>query len=247
MNSMFASLQANVFCSPQCSQQCGNKGGKSSVRKLTNAQPYFGDEDDEELTINPHALGLAGRGQHLGSVQDDAAAIAAEQNWKENCIQVEKARTQAAPRVFRAPVAPPQDLHFVVPPLNEQQEGPGRGVVCVHGPHGPIMVELPADAEPGQQRTWRLGPVGKQVVCPDDACEGSEIDVDIDGTMIKAKVPAGKKPGDFFEVVPPALVVMIPQKVEDGDFLEFIGLNGENCKVPAPIGLKPGQYFSLLL
>jgi len=223
------------FGSPHCSQQCTNQAG--TVRKFT------GDKivdilDDEELRIGAEdANKVAVSYQTAGSTEKYDL-------WDESALQKE---ASGIPRVFTAPTALPQDLHFVVPAKEHLIQGTDRRTVCVKGPHGPIMVELPEDAAPGEQRTWRLGPTGQQVAVPEGACEGSQIDCEIEGKMMKINVPIGKLPGETFEVVPPALVVMIPQGSEPGDMLEFVGLHGELLKVPSPDGMKPGQYFSLLL
>jgi len=231
------------FGSPQCSQQCAAQHSMQAgtVRKFTGDK-IVDIEDEEELTIGPDEINKATMSYMIAGAADDYH----EYN---EVSALPKEKPADIPRVFTAPTALPQDLRFVVPPKEHLIEGvgPRQRTVCVKGPHGPIMVELPEDAVPGEERTWRLGPYGQQVTVPEGVCEGSQIDCEIDGRDMKINVPAGKSPGDTFEVVPPALVVMIPKGSQAGDLLEFTGLNGELLKVPAPDGMKPGQYFSLLL
>jgi len=241
--SLEARLVANVgpqyYCGADSLPTCGNKGVKSSVRRIRGDVVDDEGDDDEEFIISADDISKA-------CVNENFSTADAYVNADSGNYVMESSRQR--PRIFNAPVACPQDLHFTVPPVERQMKlGDNQRAVCVNGPHGPIMVELPQDAQPGEQRSWRLGPMGEQVTVPEGAEAGSKIDVVVAGDSIQAIVPPGKKPGDTFEVVPPAVVVMIPQGVEDGDFLEFQSMNSETLKVPAPTGLKPGQYFSILL
>lgn len=244
---------------PHCTQTCkantGNQADYDSVRKLQNSQPIRFDDDDEEdfrrdartdeVVMDLDAIRAAIRSSNVHHDAKDASLM--YELWSESGGATDRAALQPTatpPRVWLAPAVPPQDLHFLVPPDVGKQH---QSAVCVNGPHGPIMVELPEDAVPGEQRSWRLGPVGQKVVVPEGASEGVLIDHEVEGVVRQVAVPPGVAPGESFEVVPPALVVMVPQGVQSGDFLEFPGINGEMLKVLAPEGLKAGQYFSLLL
>lgn len=217
---------------PECGAQCQSQVNKD--RRTFSSQVIIDadDPDDEEFIISPNDLNkdvVNAVRSHAGLFPDQAIS---------GSDPVVKAM-----KVFQAPVAFPQDLHFTVPTTLVE----GQTSVCIEGPHGPIMVKLPEDAKPGEQRTWRLGPAGKQVVVPEGLHSGSVIDCDVEGVIIQATIPDDKAPGDFFEVLPPSLVVMIPSGSLPGDILEFPGPQGHPVQVPAPVGLAPGQYFTLLL
>lgn len=215
----------------ECTPQCRGKKVAEEKRTFTGTEALYweGDEDQEIIF---------------------ASMPFVDKEVVENvCLPpVPRTTAEALPpkqvaRVLSALVAAPQELVFTVPAnLAEQQFE-----VCVEGPHGPLNVKLPQDAVPGEQRTWRLGPPGQQVVVPEGAVEGSVFDCEVDGTLVHATVPAGKAPGDVFEALPPALVVMIPPSARKGDILEFSDASGRAFQVPVPEGLVPGQYFSLLL
>merc|ERR1712224_98772 len=102
--------------------------------------------------------------------------------------------------------------------------------LCIAGPHGPFLIEVPKDAKPGQESTYRLGPDSHSVIVPEGAEPGSVVNCEVDGRMIQAKVPEGKAPGDSFEVVPPAVVVLIPKEATPNDILEFPSPDGRQLK-----------------
>merc|ERR1719440_1160738 len=105
------------FGSPHCTQQCTNQPTKNSVRKLDGNKGLIGlGDEDEEFTIGPDDTN-----------QDADSTYDAVRDTK----LVGKLYTPGEPRVFIAPVAPPQDLHFIVPPLD--QNGALRRCVCVNG------------------------------------------------------------------------------------------------------------------
>lgn len=232
IDSLAASIAESIG-GQACTAGCNPKATIESKRTFTSTRFVEQEETAEEVVVRPDDTNKEIVAVHDNNDSPVACSLTGP------LASMAQSRTQ--PRSFLAPVAPPQDLHFLVPEVLLQRS------VCVSGPHGPIMVELPEDALPGEQRTWRLGPDGQQVLIPDGMTEGMTIECELEGRIVQAVVPAGKVPGDSFEVVPPALVVMIPQGACPGDTLEFPGLDGEPLKVPAPEGLLPGQYFSLLL
>jgi len=146
-----------------------------------------------------------------------------------------------SPKVHQAQVTLPQDLFFKVP------EEITEDALCIAGPHGPFFIDVPKDAKPGQESTYRLGPDSHSVVVPEGAEPGSMVNCEVDGKTIQVTVPEGKAPGDSFEVVPPAVVVLVPAGAIPGDLLEFPAPDGRQLTVPVPHELRPGQYFSLHL
>lgn len=242
---------ANNFDIPQCDNspvnKCKvNKADDMSIRNFKNNGILSGEfvEDDEELSFGPHAMHQeivtynSQTSPYYCHVDERKDLSEMYDNWNEtNAL---KNIQPSVPRVFLAPVAKPQDLHYIVPEKHD-------GAVYVAGPHGPIMVEVAKDAMPGEQRTWRLGPNGTKVIIPEGLSAGDFMRFDIDNVSREVVIPEGKVAGDTFEVVPPAVVLMVPEGVVQGDYLEFIGPAGENLTVQVPDGMQAGQYFSLML
>jgi len=224
--SMVASLLASVYIS------CGEPGPNSSESARAFKKRMVSDDDIEELTVGISDLGISDLEPEPDSGSD-----------KENVCRVNSLKSSAtkAPRLFRAQVAPPQDLSFTVPDYNTDH------TICVAGPHGPLFIDLPEDAKPGEERQYRLGPDSLKVTVPEGAEAGGVVEIEMDGVAIQVAIPEGKAPGDSFEAVPPAVVVLIPTGATPGDILEFPTPDGQQLKVPMPAGLRPGQYFSLHL
>lgn len=120
------------------------------------------------------------------------------------------------------------------------------------GPHCPIEVEPPKDAEPGMTLKYRLTPHYEfRAEVPPDVRGGEEaMFVRPDGVQIAVQVPEHLKPGDTFEVLPPALMVRCPDGVAPGEQVvfrhEFPG-GSEWLRAKVPPGLKPGKYFAARL
>merc|ERR1712039_881475 len=77
-----------------------------------------------------------------------------------------------------------------------------------------------------------------------------------DGVEVAVTIPPGLKTGDFFEVMPPALMVRVPDGVGPGDFVVFrntmrSGPNGtevtEWCRTRVPDGATQEKYFACRL
>jgi len=71
-----------------------------------------------------------------------------------------------------------------------------------------------------------------------------------DGMRISINVPPGKRPGDFFEVSPPALMVLVPEGVRAGDIVVFsmpAPPAGQWFKAQVPEDLQLGKYFAARL
>merc|ERR1711862_785822 len=71
-----------------------------------------------------------------------------------------------------------------------------------------------------------------------------------DGSRISITVPPGKKPGDFFEVSPPALMVLVPEEVKAGETVVFCMPApplGQWFKAKVPESLQLGKYFAARL
>lgn len=134
----------------------------------------------------------------------------------------------------------PQDIKFTVP--EDVQAG---AIVCIQGPHGPIRVQLPEDAEPGKDFSWRLGPPDQiSVDVPEDVEPGTFVQfMGENGEALCAPVPKGLKPGDKFSVGPPVIMVQVPKDAVAGSEVVFMSPFGERLGAKVPEGLSQGQYF----
>merc|ERR1712232_807723 len=71
-----------------------------------------------------------------------------------------------------------------------------------------------------------------------------------DGVDIAVPVPRNLKPGDTFEVLPPALMVLVPENVKAGEFVVFRNTSEPRntwCRAQVPEGAEPGKYFGARL
>lgn len=152
---------------------------------------------------------------------------------------------------FETVAVPPMELTATVPEKHEEGEK-----VTIAGPHGPIEAVPPKGAKPGSQFVYRLTPMYEfRVEVPPDAKPGLQIEVTRrDGVKVAISVPPHLKPGEFFEVLPPSLIVRVPDDAKAGDHLVFRPVVAPGEKMPphvvrswirtrVPEGLEPGQYF----
>jgi hypothetical protein len=152
-------------------------------------------------------------------------------------------RSRAKPERRLANTAQPQMLHFIAP----QDAVPGRNV-CLRGPHGePIRVMMPDGAVPGEPSSVYLGPrLRLQVVVPPDTAPGMTVWFESEGDMLHTVVPPGKKPGDTLEIVPPVILIQVPQGVKGGDEVMFRTPEGTMAVTEVPEGYFAGHYFATM-
>jgi len=141
----------------------------------------------------------------------------------------------------------PSDIELEVP-----KEWKAGDKVPAAGPHGRIYFELPENCQPGTTLRVRLKPVADfRVEVPPGLPEGAAMNFERpDGTRISIQVPAGKKPGDTFEVTPPALMVLVPEEAKAGDLVVFCMPApplGQWFKARVPESLQLGKYFAARL
>mmetsp|Transcript_127762 Transcript_127762/g.408505 ORF Transcript_127762/g.408505 Transcript_127762/m.408505 type:complete len:676 (+) Transcript_127762:165-2192(+) len=131
-----------------------------------------------------------------------------------------------------------------------QEYKPGD-LVVIKGPHGRMQVQPPDDAEPGSVVRYRLGPRPDfEIRVPPDAGPGQEVNfVRHDGVEVSATVPDGMLPGDIFGVMPPAVMVLVPEGAELGDIVAFQAVGGPIGWYSAlvPPGTRLGRYFAARL
>jgi len=120
---------------------------------------------------------------------------------------------------------------------------PGSAVKAV-GPHGEIPVMPPPDAQPGSKHTFKLGvPPDMKVTVPNNFRKGRPMMFKrSDGLMVSVDVPEGKGPGDSFTVVPPSLLVKVPDAANPGDVLVF--KNAEIRDAPKWLRVQLPENFS---
>jgi len=126
--------------------------------------------------------------------------------------------------------------------------------VSMEGPHGRIEVPGPSDpdAKPGSVLHFSLAPSPDfQVEVPEGAGIGAEVRLRRpDGVEISVPVPKGLRPGDTFNISPPALMVRVPEGCAPGQrvvFKEPGAGESEWCRVVVPEGVVPGGYFAARL
>jgi len=122
--------------------------------------------------------------------------------------------------------------------------------VPAQGPHGRIFFELPEGCVPGSVMRYLLRPEPEmRVEVPPGAKGGTSLIFERpDGSRISIAVPQGKKPGEHFDVVPPAVMVLVPEEAQTGDRVVFClpGSNQWFC-APVPENLQLGKYFAARL
>jgi len=141
----------------------------------------------------------------------------------------------------------PSDIEVAVP-----QEWKAGDKVPAAGPHGRIHFELPEQCVPGTTLRFRLKPAPDlRIEVPAGVSAGSTMAFERgDGSRISITVPPGKKPGDFFEVSPPALMVLVPEEVKAGETVVFCMPApplGQWFKAQVPESLQLGKYFAARL
>jgi len=122
----------------------------------------------------------------------------------------------------------------------------------VPGPHGTVEVLPPPETKPGETIRYRLAPRPEfQIEVPPGATSGAPVRFErADGIEVSVTVPPEHRPGDIFEVTPPALMVQVPANAVACDQVIFrsgSGLDTEWFRAQVPAGLAPGMYFAARL
>jgi len=135
----------------------------------------------------------------------------------------------------------------------------------VQGPFGPVRVIPPKGAKPGMSLRYRLAPKPDfRVQVPEGAKPGDQVRFERDdGVQVSATVPPNCEPGSFFEVLPPALMVKVPEGIAAGCMLYFRSASRARTKnsmggsadilpelwyrARVPVGLQAGRYLSARL
>lgn len=153
----------------------------------------------------------------------------------------------------------PIDLTASVPEHFTEEDIKEKTPFKIRGPHGPIEVKPPDGTVKGGKITLRLVPRPEfRIEVPPDARPGLCFNVKRgDGVEVEVSVPPHLKPGDKFEVLPPAMMVRVPDGVDPGAYVMFRRIVKVNpaagtevvewCRVKVPQGVAPGQYFAARL
>jgi len=140
----------------------------------------------------------------------------------------------------------PGDIELAVP-----KDWKAGDKVPAAGPHGRILFEIPDECQAGTTMRFRLKPAADlRVEVPPGLPAGAPMNFERpDGTRISIAVPAGMKPGDQFEVTPPALMVLVPEEVKPGETVVFCmpGPPGQWFKARVPEDMQLGRYFAARL
>jgi len=241
----------------------GSTAGKEEQEPLTPVSCDFQEACDEaeaavvdETTAPQEAKGA--ENEEVDTAEETTAPQEAKGAKNEEEAQLEKAESEKpveeseskteeekAPEMVRVlPVQAtlPQDLTFTAP-----QNATVGQIICVRGPHGPLHVQLPVEAKPGQKCTVRLAaPWQHQVVVPKGAKPGSRVTFHgPKNEQLEAVVPQGKRPGETFNVSPPVVMLPVPLGALPGDHLSFVTPKGQQMNAPIPKDVGPGQYFAV--
>jgi len=124
--------------------------------------------------------------------------------------------------------------------------------VPAQGPHGLISFELPDGCQPGTKQLFTVKPVpDMRVEVPAGVKAGQSLFFQReDGMNINILVPRGKFSGDTFEVVPPAVMVLVPEEAKKGDVVCFPmpgPPSGYWFSAVVPDQLQLGKYFAARL
>lgn len=187
-------------------------------------------------------------GLDLGSSSGPAPRIFAAKDAS-NTAQAERVKEGASSELVEAHALLPGALEVAVP------EGwqPGEKVAS-QGPHGRILLELPATCQAGATIRLPLRPMPDMLVeVPAGAKAGRVLTfAHADGAHISMEVPKGKRPGETFEVRPPALMVLAPEGAEQGSVVRFRA-PGQPAdrevwfQASIPSTLQLGRYFAARL
>lgn len=217
------------------------------IGNMENVNASVEDDEGEEPLLS-----CGSYVRHLGSegtVDSEAVPPPRDPNIG-TVIQPGGALLMAGPKGGRQFVTislPPCEISVVVP----KTHFPGRRIK-VRGPLGQfISVWPPKCATPGSRQCVRLAPLPEfRIEVPPGVGPGEEIRFKREnGIEVCAVVPKGVQEGDFFDVLPPALMVMVPHGAQTGDHALFRkypandSFDSHWCRALIPSGLQAEEYF----
>mmetsp|Transcript_13191 Transcript_13191/g.27592 ORF Transcript_13191/g.27592 Transcript_13191/m.27592 type:complete len:268 (-) Transcript_13191:8-811(-) len=147
-----------------------------------------------------------------------------------------------------AKAVPPTELTVKVP-----EDFVQGGAIKATGPFGEVSLRPPPGVQQGESICFRLAPPCQfRVTVPPWAKGGYQARFHLeDGDEVSVKVPNGLQPGDSFEVLPPAMMVKLPEKCQPNDRIIFWSeAKGSRCpegwyRFRMPQGFSPGTVVSV--
>jgi hypothetical protein len=231
-----------------------DKSGRPSEKVLHEARRRIG-KDTSPVGFLAKLLSCCARRARLADSAEDSEAK--NSGYVQDCTGYNKFTVDAERRARKkgeteANATPPVEFKCQVPKDWE----PGTRIT-IQGPHGPLWVEPPPNAEAGTSFSWKLAPPPdyKVEVPPDGKPGGSIVHRRSDGVDISFTVPKGAKPGNIFDVSPPSLMVQVPTSCAPKDQIIFRapapkGKDDEDAewfRARIPDGISPGYYFAARL
>jgi hypothetical protein len=231
-----------------------DKGGKPNERLLHEARRRLG-KDTPTGGLLARIFSCCARRAPVADQEANAGYV--QDCTPHNKFTVDAERRPRKKNETEANATPPVEFKCQVPKDWE----PGKPIT-VQGPHGPLWVEPPPNAQAGTSFGWKLSPPPDyKVEVPPDGKPGSSIvHRRSDGVDISFTVPKGAKPGNIFEVSPPSLMVQVPASCAPKDQVIFRAPAGapggkgkadedsaEWFRARIPEGISPGFYFAARL
>lgn len=195
----------------------------------------------------------SGEGESSGLLSSDSFVHTLEQSG--NTVQAERTSPNSQLNLgIEARVFPATEVEINVP-----QNHQAGDVLSVQGPDGSVKLILPAGVEPGTVFRHRIKAEPEyRIEVPQGASPGSALTfARADGIRISIAVPPNLRPGDMFDVSPPALMVLVPEGLQPGDYVVFSSekvpgfmMGGEATqwfRARIPEQLQLGRYFAARL
>uniref|UniRef100_A0A6U6L6F3 Uncharacterized protein n=1 Tax=Zooxanthella nutricula TaxID=1333877 RepID=A0A6U6L6F3_9DINO len=117
--------------------------------------------------------------------------------------------------------------------------------VLMRGPHGTLLAQLPAEAQPGTTFRYPLRPAPEfNLEVPTGKAYSDSILLRMeDGRDVVVDIPRGAAPGDSIPVSPPCMIIQVPENVSVGQSVQFETNCGWFASV-VPDSLQLGRYFA---
>jgi len=205
VRSTTASWQPNLACSHEDILKLGADVGLIEIQaeEISYSLNYNGQEDDDDWQVP-----LLDQVSYVRQMPRDPCMV--------DCHKIDHPGPES--KETEALVAEPGIVEAKVP----QDFVPGM-VITAYGPFGEHQVKPHPDEVPGSTLCYTLKPLPEFVVTvPPGMKNGHAIKIDReDGRPISVKIPGGCRPGESFEVTPPAMMVRVPKGVNPGDYVVF--------------------------
>jgi len=216
---------------------------RAGMDEASSGKKSYDADSDVHL---PLVIGEEGEGEVVTYLGEDKNSVPAEP-----VIDLASCNKDWPTSALPAPVR----MEIAIPTGNWDAGQP----IVAHGPGGAIRVHLPPDAEPGTTLMCKIAPSPEyRIRVPLGAKPGSLIRFrKQDGEEVAVGVPPGVQRGETFDVVPPALIVRVPDQAKPGDYVMFSQVSGARkdgkggrrrfFRSRVPNGCQPLDHFCALL